>query len=152
MSLLLGALQEVMANKYSLPPKTAPKTPKTTWGHHIPAPVPDSSPRRMSPDKQPVSQQQHRALWEGSSALCQLGGKDRAGGGQGVPRLHHKAHMVPCQQVPPGFGLDLGHPKGDGEVHGVTWGTIHLHQEGARICGGATWLPQQKCGIQITGG
>lgn len=57
-----------------------PRPQNHVWGHHIPALVPGSSPGKVSPGGQPVSQQWHRVLREGSSALCQLGGEDRAEG------------------------------------------------------------------------
>lgn len=94
---LPGTLREDTAHTACPSPRIPPQDPKTTWGHHIPAPVPGSSPGKVSPGGQRVSQQWHRALWEGSSALCQLGGEGR-GWGQS---LHPKTHMVPCQQVPP---------------------------------------------------
>lgn len=99
--------------------------PETMWGHPVPPPVPGMSPRRVSAGGQPVSQQWHGALWAGSSELCQLGEERREleGAALGVPRLHHKTHMVPPRDVPQVTPRTF--PK-------------HLQHEGAGTCGDAT--------------
>lgn len=70
--------------------------------------LPGCCPGGVSPGGHLVSQQSHRALWEGSSALCHLGGKDRAGG-PCVPSTHPRpmwCHVLcPFGSWPPQRGL-----------------------------------------------
>lgn len=136
---LLGRLQENMA----CPSPRTPQDPKTLQGYHSPAPVPGGSPRRVSPGGQPVSQQWHSALQDGSSALCQLGGEDRAGGeGSGGPQ---PPPQDPHGAMPAGPSslAGLSHPR-DVPQGTPSMPPIHLLLEGTGTCGLVTLLLQEK--------
>jgi len=86
-----------------------------------------------------VSQQSHRALWEGSSALCHLGGKDRAGG-LWVPSFHPKMHVAPCSWMEIPLGL---YSSQRGPLVELTWPRCHCR---SRTLGHASWHPMLTAG------
>lgn len=90
--------------------------------------LPGCCPGGVSPGGHPLSQQSHRALWEGSSALCHLGGKGRAGGPR-VPSTHPRPTWC-CVLRPFGFweppeGSFPAHPQPGGHVGWKGWHPDH---------------------------
>lgn len=90
--------------------------------------LPGCCPGGVSPGGHPLSQQSHRALWEGSSALCHLGGKGRAGGPR-VPSTHPRP-MWWCVLHPFGFweppeGSFPAQPQPGGHVGWKGWHPDH---------------------------
>lgn len=86
-----------------------------------------------------MSQQSHRALREGSSALCHLRGKDRAGG-LWVPSFHPKMHVAPCSWMEIPLGL---YSSQRGPLVELTWPRCHCR---SRTLGRASWHPMLTAG------